>query len=168
MLRSWPKQVNMHILRSSLTNQVIWHHLHVSISILLWVIGGNGLWPQLTSSDLLVTPQHHLHLDHHRWGEWPWSWKNWVVLVGLCKMGSISTFPHRLIMGTSWNWPALSHQDKKIWEINFIGTDDLKQSCKLHTDPTWTVAMAWPGYDFFFKEGQLTWHGAKNFTECLQ
>ena len=29
-----------------------------------------GFWPHLTSGDLPVTPNHQLHLDHHRWGEW--------------------------------------------------------------------------------------------------
>ena len=35
-------------------------------------------------------------------------------------------------------------------------TDDVKQSCKFHTDPTWTIAMAWL---LFFKGGSadLTW-----------
>ena len=27
-----------------------------------------GSWPHLTSGDIPVTPNHHLHLDHHRWG----------------------------------------------------------------------------------------------------
>ena len=38
-VRSRPKQVNMHIFRSGLTNQVVWHHLCVCISILSRVIG---------------------------------------------------------------------------------------------------------------------------------
>ena len=46
------------------------------------------------------------------------------------------------------------------------------QYCKLHSDPTWPVAMAW--LQTFLKEGQLTWPGDlswpcfKNFPECRQ
>ena len=59
------------------------------------LLAKTGFWPHLTSGDLPVTPNHQLHLDHHRWSEWPWSWKNWVVLVGLCETGSIFICPHR-------------------------------------------------------------------------
>ena len=54
-VRSWPKYVNMLILRRGLTNQVVWHHLRVSISTLLRVIGEERIvtscdlsWPQLS------------------------------------------------------------------------------------------------------------------------
>ena len=60
-----------------------------------------------SSGDLHVTPDHQLHPDHHRWGKWPWFWKNWVVLVGLCETGSIFIVPHRFMMGRSRNWPDL-------------------------------------------------------------
>ena len=71
------------------------------------VLAKNGLWRHLTSGGLSVTPDRQLHPDLNRWGEWPWSWKNWVVLIGLCETGSIFIFPHRLIMGRSRNWPNL-------------------------------------------------------------
>ena len=61
------------------------------------------IWSQVTSR----TPDRQLHRDYHRWGEWPWSWKNWMVSVDLCGMRSIFIFPHRLITGRSWNWPDL-------------------------------------------------------------
>ena len=48
-VRSWPKLVNMNIFRSRLKSQVIWHHLCICISILLWVIGEKWI---VTSCDL--------------------------------------------------------------------------------------------------------------------
>ena len=71
------------------------------------LLAKNRLWPHLISGDLPVTPDRHLHPDYHRWGEWPWSWKNWVVAVGLCEMRNIFIFLHRLIMGKLRNWPDL-------------------------------------------------------------
>ena len=103
-VRSWPNKVNTHIFRNSLTSQVVWHHLCVSISIMSQVIGENQI---LTSFDIRWPPRdpnHQLHLEHHRWGEWPWSWKSWVVSG---ETGSISIFPHKLINGRSRNWPEL-------------------------------------------------------------
>ena len=44
MVRSWPKYVNMHIIRSSSTSQVVWHHLRISISIVSWLICKEWLW----------------------------------------------------------------------------------------------------------------------------
>ena len=93
-VRSWPKYVNMHIFRSGLTSQVVWHHLCVSIFILSRVIGEKRI---VTSCDLIWPSRHQLHPDHHRWDEWLWSWKNRVVSVGLCETGSIFIFPRRLI-----------------------------------------------------------------------
>ena len=60
------------------------------------LLAKNGLWRHLTSSDLPVTPDRQLHPDLHRWGEWPWSWRNWLVLIGLYETGSIFIFPHLL------------------------------------------------------------------------
>ena len=71
------------------------------------LLAKTGLRPHLTSGDLPVTPNHQLRTDHHRWGECPWFWKNWVVSVGLCETGSIFIFPHRFIMGRSRNSPDL-------------------------------------------------------------
>ena len=71
------------------------------------LLAKNGLWRHLTSGDLPVTPDRQLHPDLHRWGQWPWSWTNWVVLIGLWEIGSTFIFPHRLIMGRSRNLPDL-------------------------------------------------------------
>ena len=87
------------------------------------LLAKNGLWRHLTSGDLHVTPDRRLHPDLHRWGEWPWSWKIWVVSIGLCEMGSIFIFPHRLIMGRSRNWPDLRSPGWKLWDMQLIGTD---------------------------------------------
>ena len=51
-VRSWHKQINMHILPSGLTSQVVWHHLRVSISIMSWAIGEERI---VTSCDLRRT-----------------------------------------------------------------------------------------------------------------
>ena len=72
------------------------------------LLAKNGLWHHLTSGDLHVTLNRQLHPDLHRWGEWPWSWKNWVVLIGLCETGSIFIFsPQAYITVRSRNWPDL-------------------------------------------------------------
>ena len=55
-----------------------------------------SLWPAIISCTWIITD-----------GVWPWSWKNWVGLIGLCETVSIFTFPHGLIMGRSRNWPDL-------------------------------------------------------------
>ena len=160
----------MHILRSGSTTHVVWHHLRVSISSCRDLLAKNSLWPHLTPGDLPVTPDRQLHRDHQRCGEWPWSWNNWMVSVGLCETGSIFKVPHRLIIGRSRNWPDVTSPGWNFWDIHFIDTDDLKQPCKFHTDPTRTVAMAWlqkkMKEDQLSWPGDLTWPWAKNFTEC--
>ena len=65
------------------------------------------IWPHLTPGNLPVTSDRQLHRHHHRWGEWQWSWYNWMVSVGLCETESIFIFPHRLMIGRSRNWPDL-------------------------------------------------------------
>ena len=101
------------------------------------------IWSPLTSGDLPVTPDHQLRPGLHRWGDWPLFWRNWVVSISLCETGSIFTFHFKLIMGRPRNWPDLRSPGYKFHDIHFIGIDDLKQSCKFHTGPTWSVAMAW-------------------------
>ena len=63
------------------------------------LLAKNELWPHLISGDLPVTSDRQLHPDMNRWGEWPWSWNNWVVLICLCETGSthtISAIPRQL------------------------------------------------------------------------
>ena len=80
----------------------------------------------------------------------------WVVSIGLYETGSIFIFPHRLITGMSRTCPDLRSPGWMFWDIHFIGTGDLKQSCKFHTDPTWTVAIAWLRF-FDGGSADLTW-----------
>ena len=72
----------------------------------------NGLWPHLTSGDLPVTFDRQLHPDLHRWGEWPWSWNNWVVSIGLCETEAFSYFPIDFLWGGHEIDLTLGHQGK--------------------------------------------------------
>ena len=85
------------------------------------LLAKNGLCPHVTSDDLPVTPYHHLHPDHHRWGELSWSWKNWMVSVSLFETGSIFIFPHRLIIERSESWPGLTSLKSKFRDTSFVG-----------------------------------------------
>ena len=81
-----------------------------------------------------------------------WLWKNWVVSVSSCETGSFCKFPNRKVTILTWHWVArIKTPGRTFYSLYF----DLMQSCKLHSDPTWTVAMAW--LQAFLKEGQLTW-----------
>ena len=74
-VRSWPKYVIMHITRSGSTSHVVWHHLRY-----LHVIATHWQKRTATPFDLRWPPRdpnRQLHSDHHRWGEWPWSWNDW-------------------------------------------------------------------------------------------
>ena len=122
----------MHVYRSVLTSQVVWHHLRVSISNLSRVIGQTRIviscdlrWPS-RDPQLLVAP-----------GPSQMRWvivilTKWVVSVCLCEIGSIFIFPHRLIMERSENGPDLRSLKSKLRDIRAVCTNSPINSQTLH------------------------------------
>ena len=146
-VRSWPNRSIYAYLPKWLdepsSHGTICASLSPSLLASYWQKGDCGLiWPDLASGDLPVNPSHQLHPDHHIWGDWPWACKNWMVSFGLCEAGSIFIFPHRLRMGSSRHCPDIRSPGYNFWDMRFMGTDDLKQACRFHTDPTWTRPLA--------------------------
>ena len=72
------------------------------------LLAKNGLWPHLTSGDLLETPDHQLHPDLHRWGEWPWSWRIGWFRLAYAKREAFSYFPICLDGEVTLTWPQVT------------------------------------------------------------
>ena len=138
--------------------QVVWHHLRVTIYILSRVIVEKWI---VTSFDLRWPsrePHHHLNPYHHGWGEeQPWG----VAMIELGGLGwfmqngkHLNIFPYAYNgKVTSLTWPSVARI--KILRHTFDGYW-WPRAILSRTDPTWTVAKACLLF-LFGESADLTW-----------